>query len=377
MQSNGSALTGGLGRISGRILNSIVQSINAAVILHDRLLNVVFVNETFEKIFEITKENALGKSPLEFLPEFDRQHKAAIINRLEETLKTGTKSHTHEFPYCSPSGWYRYLSAVSIPIFDEENELKHVMSIIQDITPQKELAQEAVRAAKLSSVQGMAYALAHEINNPLTGIKLGLSTLYDTLKKTENIQVLDNVMKDLNRIQKTVHSFLKANKDKTWLKKESTLVIREIIEDVLFNLAGQMDLHDIEVRKHLCADERFIYIDRDRIYQVLLNILLNAIQAIPGKGTVTVSTHLAVPREDFGSDRPFFLCIALSDTGRGIDPEHQREVFRPFFSSKPGGTGLGLTICKEVASAHKGFIEVESTIGKGTVVRIWLPTTEE
>ena len=358
-----------------RVLNSIVQSINAAVILHDRLLNVVFVNETFEKIFEIRKENALGRSPLEFLPEFDRQHKTAIIERLEETLRTGTKSHTHEFPYCSPSGRYRYLSAVSIPIFDEENELKHVMSIIQDITPQKELEQEAVRAAKLSSVQDMAYALAHEINNPLTGIKLGLSTLYDTLVKTENIQVLDSVMKDLNRIQKTVHAFLKAKKDKYWLKKESTLVIWEIIEDVLFNLAGQMDLQNIEVKKRLCEDETFIYIDRDRIYQVLLNILLNAIQAIPEKGTITVSTHLAVPREDFGSNRPF-LCISLSDTGPGIDPENQREVFRPFYSSKPGGTGLGLTICKEVASAHKGFIEVESDIGKGTVVRIWLPTTE-
>jgi PAS domain S-box-containing protein len=375
MQSNGSALTGGLGRISGRVLNSIVQSINAAVILHDRLLNVVFVNETFEKIFEIRKENALGRSPLEFLPEFDREHKAAIIKRLEETLKTGTKSHTHEFPYCSPSGRYRYLSAVSVPIFDEENELKHVMSIIQDITPQKELEQEAVKAAKLSSVQDMVYALAHEINNPLTGIKLGLSTLYDTLKITENIQVLDSVMKDLNRIQKTVHSFLKAKKAKYRIKKESTLVIGEIIEDVLFNLAGQMDLQDIEVKKRLCAHETFIYIDRDRIYQVLLNILLNAIQAIPEKGTITVSTHLAVPREDFGSDRPF-LCISLSDTGPGIDPEHQREVFRPFYSSKPGGTGLGLTICREVAVAHKGFIEVESDIGKGTVVRIWLPTAE-
>ena len=90
----------------------------------------------------------------------------------------------------------------SIPIFDEENELRHVMSIIRDITPQKALEQEAVKAAKLSSVQDMAYALAHEINNPLTGIKLGLSTLYDTLKKTENIQVLDSVMKDLNRIQR-------------------------------------------------------------------------------------------------------------------------------------------------------------------------------
>jgi two-component system sporulation sensor kinase A len=321
MQSNGSALTGGLGKISGRVLHSIVQAINAAVILHDRLLNVVFVNETFEKIFEIRKENALGRSPLEFLPEFDRKHKAAIIKRLEETLKTGTKSHTHEFPYCSPSGRYRHLSAVSIPIFDEENELKHVMSIIQDITPQKELEQEAVRTAKLSSVQDMAYALAHEINNPLTGIKLGLSTLYDTLQKTENLQVLDSVMKDLNRIQKTVHSFLKANRDKYWLKKESTLVIREIIEDVLFNLAGQMDLQNIQVKKHLSTDERFIYIDRDRIYQVLLNIFLNAIQAIPKRGTITVSTHLAVPRKDLGTERPF-LCIALSDTGQGIDPEH-------------------------------------------------------
>jgi len=339
------------------------------------LLNVVFVNETFEKIFEIRKENALGKSPLEFLPEFDRQHKAAIIKRLEETLKTGTKSHTHEFPYCSPSGRYRFLSAVSIPVFNEENELKHVMSIIQDITPQKELEQEAVRAARLSSVQDMAYALAHEINNPLTGIKLGLSTLYDTLQKPENIQVLDSVMKDLNRIQKTVHAFLKAKKDQYSFKKESTLVIKEIIEDVLFNLSGQLDLRDIEVKKDLCPDETFINIDRDRIYQLLLNILLNAIQAIPVKGTITVSTRLASPREDLGDKRPF-LCISLIDTGTGIDSEHQRELFRPYHSSKPGGTGLGLTISKEVALAHKGFIEVESDIGKGTVVKIWLPTIE-
>ena len=359
------------GKISEQVLGGIVQSIEAAVVLHDRKLNVVFVNDAFESIFEIKGGNAIGRSPMEFLPEFDKRHKEAIFSRLENTLKTGNRSRYHEFPYCSPTGKYRQLLAISIPIFDNKKEITHVMSVIHDLTRRKELEKEAVRSAKLSSIADMAYTLAHEINNPLTGIKLGLSTLYESLEKEENIKVVDSVMKDLNRIQSTVYAFLKAKKKPSQMKKEEFSIVAEIIEDVLFHLSGQLDLQSITVDKQLHNDDAYILIDRDGIHQVLLNVLLNAIQATPEHGKITIFTEIT-PQ----NNKPC-LCISLADTGIGIEKSKCQEAFRSFYSSKPGGTGLGLSICKNIIASHEGFMELESDRGKGTIVRIYLPVIGE
>jgi len=364
-----------LGKISEQVLNGIVRSIEAAVVLHDRNIKLVFVNDSFEKIFEVKEENIIGKSPMDFLPEFDKRHKEAILSRLKNTLKTGKKSGYHEFPYCSPSGRYRHLLAISVPIFNRKKEITHVMSVIHDLTHRKDLEQKAVKAAKLSSVADMAYTLAHEINNPLTGIKLGLSTLYGSLKKEENIQVLDSVMKDLDRIKETVRSFLKAGKKQTRLKKESISVMSDIIEEVLFHLSGQLDLKKIKVCKLLCNGESYISIDRDRIHQVLLNLFLNAIHATPEKGKISISTKVATINEGHESTK-HSLCISLEDTGVGIENKRADEVFSPFYSSKPGGTGLGLSICKNIISTHGGFMKFESTRGKGTTVNIYLPIAD-
>lgn len=362
----------GFEKISEQVLNGIVQSIETAVVLHDRKLKVIFVNDSFEKIFEIKREDAVGKSPMEFLPDFEKRHKDAIFSRLRNTLKTEVRSKYHEFSYCSPSGKYRHLLAISIPIFDYNGAITHVMSVIHDITRRKELEQEAVKAAKLSSVADMAYTLAHEINNPLTGIRLGLSTLYDSLKKKENIQVLNSVMKDLNRIQKTVHSFLKAKKEQRQLKKERLSIIEEIIEEVLFHLSGQLDLKSITVGKHLTKDPSYLFISRDGIHQALLNIFLNAIQATPEKGKIVVSTEITFSTEQTENNTPF-LCISVSDTGEGLDSTQRQAIFEPFYSLKPGGTGLGLSICKNIISAHDGLMEFESDVGKGTTVKIFIP----
>lgn len=361
-----------IGKISEQVLSGIVQSIEAAVVLHDRDLKVVFVNDSFEKVFEIPAQDAMGRSPMDFLPEFDGRHKEAIFSRLHNTLMTGVKSPYHEFSYCSPPGKYRQLLAISIPIFDNNKEITHVMSVIHDVTRRKELEQEAVKAAKLSSVADMAYTLAHEINNPLTGIRLGLSTLYDGLKKEENIQILDSVMKDLNRIQNTVHGFLKARKKPTHLRREKFSILENIIDDVLFHLSGQLDIQNIEVQKQLSRGDFHILMDRDGIHRVVLNVLLNAIQAIRREGKINISTSIS-PQEEGGIEKVPLLCISVADSGVGIEQEKSQEVFKPFYSSKPGGTGLGLSISENIISTHSGYMAFESEKGKGTTVRIYLP----
>ena len=257
--------------LEDQVFYSVVQSINSAVILHDRQLKVIFVNDVFEVIFDIKKKDALGKSPMEFLPDFDATHREAIQTRLRKTLKSGKRSPYHEFIYYSPAGNLRHLLAISIPVFNTKKEITHVMSLIHDLTLRKELEKEVLKAAKLSAVADMAYTLAHEINNPLTGIKLGLSTLYDGLEKSENIQVLNSVMKDLNRIQGTVNAFLREKKNQILLKKGMSGIINDIFEDALFHLSGQLNLNHIEVRRSFCRENRPIVLDRDRLYEVFLN----------------------------------------------------------------------------------------------------------
>lgn len=363
---------GRFGKIREQVLRGIVQSIEAAVVLHDRTLKVVFVNDAFEKIFEIKGEDAIGNSPMDFLPEFDKSHRDAILTRLQNTLRTGKKSPYHEFTYCSPSGRYRHLLAISVPILDGRGRISHVMSLVYDITGRKELEREAVKAARLSSVAEMAYTLAHEINNPLTGIKLGLSSLYESLEKEENLQVLTSVMKDLNRIQEIVNAFLKAKRGASNQKKEKISILGDIIADVLLHLSGQLDRQKISVRNDLCRQERTIRIDREGIYRVLLNLFLNAIQAMPQGGCISISTEILSRAED-GSGESDQLHISLVDSGPGIDPKNTEKIFKPFYSSKPGGTGLGLSICRDIVSAHGGSINIKGVPGQGTAVDITLP----
>lgn len=357
-----------------QVFYSVVQSINSAVILHDRQLKVIFVNDVFETIFGIKKVDALGKSPMEFLPDFDADHQKAIVTRLRATLKSGKKSPYHDFAYYSPTGKLRYLLAISIPVFNAEQEITHVMSLIHDLTLRKELEKEMLKAAKLSSVADMAYTLAHEINNPLTGIKLGLATLYDALKKPGNIQVLDSVITDLNRIQNTVRGFLDEKRSQTLLKKSMSHIIDDIFEDALFHLSGQMDLKLISVEKAFSREKRHVFIDRDRLYEVFLNVLLNAIQAISRKGEINISTKVFSPGPE--EETPDELRISIADTGIGMGKSVQTQAFKPFYTTRKDGTGMGLSICRKHIDKHGGRMELTGEKGRGTTVNIYLPIAD-
>ncbi|KMY68418.1 hypothetical protein AAU61_01675 [Desulfocarbo indianensis] len=358
--------------IDDHVSERIIHNLGTVVILHDLQLRAVFVNEVFESVFEIKKEEALGRSPMEFLPEFDSKHKKAIVSRLRRTSESGEESCPHEFTYVSPNGVYRYLSAKSIPIFDVNNRLTHVMSVINDLTHQKELERINVTAAKFSSFRDMAYTLAHEVSNPLTGIKLGLATLYDSLQLPENIQVLDNVMKDLERIKKTVNSILRSRRGLPNLKKENIAVLEDILKDIMANLTRQIANKSIAVNYNLALDDRYVFIDRDEIYQALLNIFLNSIDAITEEGAITVTTFIG-PYDPNAPASCQSLWIRVEDTGHGLDPEMGGYVFTPYFSSKPKGTGLGLSICREILKAHNGKIEVRGEAGRGAIVEIGIP----
>ena len=358
--------------INQHLSDRIIDSLNAVIILHDLELRVIFVNDAFEGVFGIPRSDALGRSPMEFLPEFDREHKIAIIKRLKNTIAKAAKSADHEFAYITPQGEYRYLSAVSIPIFDVDRRMTHVLSLINDLTKQKEDEKNNIKSAQFSYITDMAYTLAHEISNPLTGIKLGLSTLYDSLAKPHNIKVLDSVMKDLNRIQEIVNSILRNMKSRSKFETLDASVLSEMIDEVVFHfneLAKSKKINFSVMKKEIPAK---ITIDRDKIYQVLLNLVINAVDAVPEGGQIDIGLARSNGHNQPG-DEGHAVILSVADNGVGLDNGVMEAIFNPFFSLKPDGTGLGLSICQQIIRGHGGKIRADSQKGQGTKVMVRLP----
>lgn len=244
-------------------------------------------------------------------------------------------------------------------------------------TKELRLAQaEAARGEKLASVGLLASGIAHELNNPLTGI-LTFSTL---LRKkmpdgSADAEDLDLVIQETKRCAAIIRRLLDFAREKKPEKKFSDL--NEIIEETERLIERPAHLRDIEIRKELDRSLPPVWIDADQIKQVVMNILVNAQQAIDKRGTITVRTGLAPEpkRADPTAPPVRMVEITIVDTGCGIPEKHLERIFDPFFTSKEvgKGTGLGLSVSHGIVRAHGGSIEVESTVGEGSTFRVFLP----
>jgi len=157
-----------------------------------------------------------------------------------------------------------------------------------------------------------------------------------------------------------------------WIKYNT---FSDIFEDALFHLSGQLNLNHIEVRRSFCRENRPIVLDRDRLYEVILNVLLNAIQAISKKGEIAISTKIV--SSEAGKDDSEQLLISVADTGIGIDKTLRDQVFKPYHTNRKGGTGLGLSICRKNVDQHGGRMELTGDKGQGTTVNIYLPIVDD
>jgi two-component system NtrC family sensor kinase len=239
---------------------------------------------------------------------------------------------------------------------------------------------EAARGEKLASVGLLASGIAHELNNPLTGI-LTFSTL---LRKkmpdsSPDAEDLDLVIQETKRCAAIIRRLLDFAREKKPEKKFSDL--NEIIEETERLIERPAHLRDIEIRKELDRTLPPVWVDADQIKQVMMNMLVNAQQAIDKKGTITVRTSLAPePKHaDPGAPPARMVEITVIDTGCGIPAKNRERIFDPFFTSKDvgKGTGLGLSVSHGIVKAHGGLIEVESTVGEGSTFRIYLPLEPE
>ncbi len=235
---------------------------------------------------------------------------------------------------------------------------------------------EAARGEKLASIGLLAAGIAHELNNPLTGIL----TFSHLLRKkvpdgSPEAEDLDLVIRETKRCATIIRRLLDFSREKAPEKKFAD--INRIIENTVHLVERPAHLHDIEITLELDRDLPQIWVEPDLIEQVFMNMLVNAQHAIEDGGSITIRSRMSPePRiPDIGMDPVPMVEISIIDTGCGIPEENLQRIFDPFFSSKEvgKGTGLGLSVSHGIVRAHGGCIEVESAVSKGTTFRICLP----
>jgi signal transduction histidine kinase len=226
--------------------------------------------------------------------------------------------------------------------------------------------QQMERADRLASVGEMAAGIAHEIKNPLTGISAAVSIIKEDFASSDpRHDILSEVLDQVKRLDKTVNDMLFFGKPSP--PEFIYADINAILNKTLIFASQYKGGKHIEKKLDIAEDLPYVYVDPKQMQQVFLNLILNAFQAMPGGGELTLVT------EKLLYEGNCIVRISIADTGEGIPAQVLEKLFTPFFTTKAQGTGLGLAICHKIVSEHSGTLNVSSECGKGTKFIIDLP----
>jgi signal transduction histidine kinase len=237
--------------------------------------------------------------------------------------------------------------------------------------------QQMERAAKLASLGEIISGIAHEIKNPLTGISCAVQVFHAELNEEDSKKaVVNEILNQVNRLDRIIKDLLSYAKPKPPRFVPSD--IKDIIEKGLFFVYPEAKKQNVVIDNQVTEHLPKIMIDPDQMQQVFLNIIINAIQAMPNGGMLTISASKKDYQEvkdeiDRQVQSDEIVAVRFEDTGKGIPHDDLRHIFEPFFTKKAKGTGLGLSISQKIVHEHGGEVTVKSEVGKGTIFTVYLP----
>lgn len=302
------------------------------------------------------KEDVIGKTIMDFIvPEY----KDRLLERFKQILKAKQPVNTIEYKARRLDGTTFFFESSSMNIVFGGKEA--VLSIGQDITDRKEQTERLLqKSEKLALLGQMAAGIAHEIRNPLTSIK-GFIQLFRSNHQQE--EYFDIVLAELERINSIVGEFLVLAKPTAAVFIEKDITV--LIKDVVTLMSTQSILNSVEIFVDYEGDIPKISCEENQLKQVFLNLLKNAIEAMPDGGNIFVNVN---------QKREGKISITIADQGVGIPKERISTLGEPFYTTKEKGTGLGLMTCYRIIESHNGELLIHSKINEGTTIEITLPT---
>jgi PAS domain S-box-containing protein len=339
---------------------NIVESISVGVVAVDLEDKVESWNSQMEVMFATQRADAIGRPlsqlfPANFVEEFYRgRHNPGIRN-------------LYKFRMQSPTGEIRVTNLAIAPLVTRRFDIIGRILIVDDITERVDLESQLKQSEKMSSIGLLAAGVAHEVNTPLAVISSYAQMLAKQLQNDEKKSaLLEKITRQTFRASEIVNNLL--NFSRTSGTEFSEVDVNQIIQDTLALLEHQFKAAQLRVNASLTPGLLPILGNAGKLQQVFLNLFLNARDAMPGGGTLTVN-----------SSNGEGVHVVVSDTGKGIAPEHVERIYDPFFTTKgsasegPRGTGLGLSVTYGIIQEHAGQIRVESRRGLGTTFYLDFP----
>jgi PAS domain S-box-containing protein len=351
-------------------MESIIQSIGSGIIIITGIDDTVtYINKAGERILGVSKEKVIGK-PFNI---FGLREKQSVVHSL---LDTPDDLDTRK------EGWMRRKDKIEFPVgFTINNHLNirgetiGKIVIFRDMTNVFKIQEEILRMDRLVSLGKLASGIAHELRNPLAGIKTTAQALGEEMSKDDSRrEYLNRITKEIDRLNELLKTFFSFAKP-----QQLNLVycqIKDIINEIIPFLLKEISDQRIHFTETYHPQLPRIKVDKIQMYQVFLNLFLNAIQAMPNGGELKIEVSPTISFSQDGSKQNF-IKIVVSDTGKGILPQIIPKIFDPFFTTKPKGIGLGLSITYQIIKKHGGTIKVESKWETGTSFVITLPVILE
>jgi PAS domain S-box-containing protein len=300
----------------------------------------------------------------------------AFAGQLRDTLERNVPTARHETTV-SPRGGKEVPLGISTSLLvDASGERRGVIAIFQDLSEVKSLEERIRRGETLAAIGELSAGIAHEIRNCLNPIAGSVEVLQKELKVSgENARLFDLILRESERLDNFIRELLDYARERP---------IRAEAVDV-----GALSRETADIaRRHPSASPGkrltvqtppgaiWAQVDFEQMKQVLLNLMINAQEAIDGSGTIVVTVSERDAENSRGATPPRQAVVEIRDSGAGIRPDDLAHVFVPFFSTKLGGTGLGLAIANRIVERHGGHLEIDSKVGAGTTLRLRLPRAE-
>ena len=341
---------------------------------------VSLINKKGSAVLGYQEDEIIGKNWFDLcVPENVREERKKTF----KIVMAGKQQEVEDYEniILTKSGEERIIAWHNTTLIDEKGHIFGTLSSGEDITERKQAEEELIQSEKMVSLGQLAASVVHEVNNPLAGIMVYVK-LFQKKYKENKIQdesterQLQKIEKELDRTTRIIRNLLTFARQSE--PSMSPIDINKAIDAALFLVGNQINLEHIGLEKNLDPHLPQVLADFDKIQQILINIILNAIQAMHEGGNLTIATSVAKGIR-VGDTKKDTVRIDIKDTGIGIPKENLKKLFTPFFTTKEKGkgVGLGLSVVHGIIGKHKGKIEVESEKDVGTTFSIYLEVTNE
>ncbi|WP_305041650.1 ATP-binding protein [Geoalkalibacter sp.] len=337
----------------------ILKSVNLGIYTVDAGMRITSWNHRMEDMSGLTEGETLGRDLLGLFPQLEEE---GVAQRIRQVLATGTPEKLR-LTHRDFRGEERFQKRRIAPLKDGELTTGAVV-IVEDVTEFRRLLDQIVQSEKLAELGRLSAGIAHEINNPLSVISYAVQLLLreDPLAPFQQ-ELLERIDSETDRLKALTGGLLSFSRGRETLKRFTDL--NEIARDVLRLVKFELTRNNITAQEDFSALP-VVLADPNKLKQVIINLVMNAIQAMKRDGVIRLRSRTPAPG---------WVELAISDTGPGIAPDIQKTIFEPFFTTRKEGegTGLGLYICSTIVNDHGGKLLLESAVGAGATFRLQLP----